>query len=620
MAHVVSAARRVLLQKEAFLSSLERLGMYTAYGSTCKVVGASIGAHVRHSLDHYDRLLDTILKGEPSAMVRYDVRERGSDVETDLNAGLDAVIACSIKMSKITPKELELPLRVEFNLTNEADSAQAFESCALRELWFVAHHSIHHQAMMKLIAHCHEDTEQLAKALPKEFGVAPATIIHNDACAGDADVGAPEERDSDFGTLAPRRPRQRGGASKQATRMLREDQAEAGAQGDAGREQQHKQGKKQSKMVTKVVVLGGGYAGTATAQALDKAGGVEITLVDRRKGQLHKMGALRSAVDDSWGSKTIVGREKTIKNGRFVQASIEQVSADQVTLDNGESLSFDFLVLATGAQNNSPAEPGTTALSKDAMVQHFAASREAIKKAKNIVIIGGGVVGVELAGEIKSVHRDTDVTIIHSNNEFISSSKPSLGAKFQRKLKKQLDAKGIKYVLGEKANVSREEFGDACFLEGARTITTSSGKEVQADLVFLAVGSTPNTQAFPAEWLNGSGLVQVEPTLQVKGAPKVFALGDIVDVEENKLGYFAAAVQAPLVAKNILALKKNPGAKLKKYKAHDKPFMMVPLGTLGGVSNIGGMFVAGGFLTKMIKGKNLFLKMSYDLNRAKMPK
>jgi len=182
---VVEACRRVLLQKECLLSGLERLGLYEAYSAKCSVVGASIGAHIRHSLDHYQKAVESIAgNGENQGLAKYDVRERGSSVENDLNAAIEAIMACSTKLGKLSDEVLEnKKVNVEFKLSGDgSDGMCKFESTALRELWFVAHHSIHHQAMIKLIVANHPQSEKLSKAIPKDFGMAPSTVAHLKKC------------------------------------------------------------------------------------------------------------------------------------------------------------------------------------------------------------------------------------------------------------------------------------------------------------------------------------------------------------------------------------------------------------------------------------------------------
>jgi hypothetical protein len=199
---VVEASRRVLLQTEALLSGMERLGLEEVYPRTCPMLCASIGQHVRHSLDHFDRLLRSLPRAKagadpgagaaagaaapPLPIVRYDERERATAVETELSAGLDAVLECSERLVTLDSQALKLPLEVEFLLTGEEGSAQVFCSTGLRELWFVSHHCIHHQAQIKMIA-CNvlkDRPDALKQLIPKTLGLAPATTLFRNTSLG----------------------------------------------------------------------------------------------------------------------------------------------------------------------------------------------------------------------------------------------------------------------------------------------------------------------------------------------------------------------------------------------------------------------------------------------------
>lgn len=80
-------------------------------------------------------------------------------------------------------------------------------------------------------------------------------------------------------------------------------------------------------------------------------------------------------------------------------------------------------------------------------------------------------------------------------------------------------------------------------LPGAATLTTAGGRTIQGDLVFKCLGVTPATGLYAAslggEQLAGNGALAVEPTLQVKGWPNVFAAGDCTDVKEEKTAALA---------------------------------------------------------------------------------
>mmetsp|Transcript_2913 Transcript_2913/g.4957 ORF Transcript_2913/g.4957 Transcript_2913/m.4957 type:complete len:379 (-) Transcript_2913:26-1162(-) len=376
-------------------------------------------------------------------------------------------------------------------------------------------------------------------------------------------------------------------------------------------------------MTKKVVVLGAGYGGTAVAGGLDKivkTEDLELTVIDKRDAMIHKLGGLRAATDTTWADKVIVPRDKLLKNGKFMTGEVASLTDHSVTLKDGTSLDFDFCVIATGALNASPGEPSANAHSMQDLKAYYAKSHEAFENATKIAIIGGGVVGVELSGEIKNKFPSKDITIIHSGDTLISGSSPPLPASFHRRLNKQMDKLGIKRVMGARAEIDMSEFQGQVLLPGERTIHTTTGDDVVADLTILCVGTVPNTGGFPSTWLNSKSLVKVNNKLQVlngdEALPNVYALGDVCDVAENKMAYYTG-LMAPIVLKNLIASIQGKKV-IKSYKAHNTPFMVVPLGPKGGaMATPLGAF--GATFASMVKGKSLFLNLAWPPNNLKTP-
>lgn len=370
-------------------------------------------------------------------------------------------------------------------------------------------------------------------------------------------------------------------------------------------------------MSKNVVILGAGYAGTALAGAID--GKVNLTVVDRRSHLVHKLAGLRAAVLPGWQARSLVPRDAFLKKGTFVQAGVVSIdaAASTVTLDNGQVLAYDVLVAATGSVNSSAAEPPLSMTSLAEMQAYYSASNAALKKAKSVAIIGGGVVGVELAGEIKAAFPDKEVTIVHSKEDFLDASVPAMPAKFQAKIKKQLDASGIKYVLGSRADIDLAAFDGKPFLEGVGTIRTASGVEVKADVAFSCVGNTLSTSFYPAAWQNEKGQLKVDANLKVEGTSNVFALGDIVNTLDQKLAYVATTAHKVTVAKNVLAVA-NGKKPSKTHKANGKAFMIITHGPKGGVM-VTPFGVFGPGMTSMIKSKSLFPQLAWGANHKKVP-
>ena len=197
----------VLGQKLDFMTALRNtLGPKEAdqrFAQKCPIVGASVGQHFRHSTDHMECVansIDTNMRGgndhkasSSKIQLHYDIRVRGGDDENDMDAAeerirrvtnlfqkeFDALVSSSLvnnKMKKIiTNNETVLAC---FMLSGDPRENEFLLSSTLeRELGFVAHHAIHHMAMVKII------TMYTLKFLPPDvlpegFGMAPSTIAH----------------------------------------------------------------------------------------------------------------------------------------------------------------------------------------------------------------------------------------------------------------------------------------------------------------------------------------------------------------------------------------------------------------------------------------------------------
>lgn len=156
------------------------------------------------------------------------------------------------------------------------------------------------------------------------------------------------------------------------------------------------------------------------------------------------------------------------------------------------------------------------------------------------------------------------------------------------------------------------EFMDRAYVAGRRKIRLSSGDTLDSDLLLVFGPNQLSNNMYRKSWLNEIGQVSVEPTLQVVGHSNIFAIGDINDVEENKQGYLAQ-LQGTMAAKNINKLISSPNThSLSKYKRNKKTTLMVALGRKNGASNFGKMS-AGASTTSRLKGKDLFVKDTWDL-------
>lgn len=339
---------------------------------------------------------------------------------------------------------------------------------------------------------------------------------------------------------------------------------------------------------TKVVVVGGGFAGTAAAKLLDED--FDVTLIEKRENFFYNIASLRAAVrGEEWADKIFIPYDNLLERGEVVRDAVAEVSPEAVFTEGGDSIEYDYLVLATGSSYAYPAKPpfDETALAK----KNLARTSREVRDAKRILLIGGGPVGVELAGEIKDLYPEKSVTLIHSSDALISGPyKPGLG----EKLLEQLQGRGVRVVLGEKFPL--EDAGRAGVPE-TRTWITDKGTTVESDLHFVCFGVEPNSSYLPGDLiaLDGRGQVKVDEHLRARGHDRIFAVGDLTDVNEPKMAN-PTGKHAKVVAKNIAALSGGDSKPdLESYEPGSSA-IVISLGQDGGASQLplfGGLVLGG---------------------------
>ena len=159
--------------------------------------------------------------------------------------------------------------------------------------------------------------------------------------------------------------------------------------------------------------------------------------------------------------------------------------------------------------------------------------RDRVAKAKNIVVVGGGAVGIEIAGEIAASYPKASgkrVTLVHSRDKLMNDVYP---AKFRDGLAKQLLELGVNLHFGDSIE-GEHDFETT----GHTTVKTKKGESLpEVDLIIQATGGRVNSQVLegflPASEISSSG-VKVRPTFQVNGHDNVFVIGDLADLPEQK--------------------------------------------------------------------------------------
>ena len=192
LSRLYSANSGLLRQKLGLIDALvTRFGAQSAkeiYQTMCPIVGASMGQHIRHSMDHIERAVYATSHPDDTT-IRYDVRQRGSVDEHDMEAAAERIQRVSQMLQDVSVSQSYIPVidhRVNalFMLSGDDDTEMPLPSTAARELGFACHHGIHHMAMVKIIA---IQTAKLPESdLPPSFGKAPSTLNYERHEAGDS--------------------------------------------------------------------------------------------------------------------------------------------------------------------------------------------------------------------------------------------------------------------------------------------------------------------------------------------------------------------------------------------------------------------------------------------------
>jgi NADH dehydrogenase FAD-containing subunit len=347
-----------------------------------------------------------------------------------------------------------------------------------------------------------------------------------------------------------------------------------------------------------VVVIGGGYGGVNVAKALDEV--ADVTLVEPKDAFFHNVAALRGLVDPSFLPTIFIPYSGLLANGRVVHDRAKEVDGSKVVLGSGEVLTPDFVVLASGSTYPFPAKAGADRA--DDSQDHVRSTHKALAEAQHVLLLGGGPVGVELAGEIRAAWADKAVTIVDMADDILGNR---FSNELRAELRRQLKEIDVQLVLG---SALRE--GEPATVPGELatfTVTTLSGRAITADIWFRCFGVTP-----VSDYLSGSlaaartpeGYIEVDPQLRVLGHQHVFALGDVSTADAKMAGF--AGYQAAVVASNVTAAISGSGD-LQTYESLG-PVIAVTIGPEGGAGQFPGQEgIAGPEVIAQAKGRTMMV-------------
>lgn len=342
------------------------------------------------------------------------------------------------------------------------------------------------------------------------------------------------------------------------------------------------QGASMSTERSRLLVLGTGFAGIGVMKGLRKLDLLEkldVTFVSATgifeylpsapelvsgKVTPDKISRTLSLPMKSLGVNLIKGRVSSI-----------DLNSKRVLLESEESLDYDYIAICLGARPWLP--PG--GLPDNAVTTYRVADtlkfRTLLEKASGrVLVVGAGLTGVEVAGEIVDLARERGLDIEITIVEKLPRAAPCMGNKRAGRLAKEfLEKRGVKFILGK--GVEQVEEGKA-ILEGGETL------EFSAAAWTAGVVPPEPIESLPREHRKGRFLA-VDAHLRVPGAEGAYAAGDCVHLEIG--GKWAAKMaeeaifQGELIAENVW--REIKGEPLKSHRIRfsvQSPRCLVSLG------------------------------------------
>lgn len=327
----------------------------------------------------------------------------------------------------------------------------------------------------------------------------------------------------------------------------------------------------------RVVIVGGGFGGLQAAEKL-RGAPAGVTLVDRRNFHLFQpllYQVATGALSPGEIAAPLRGVLKRHRDATVVLGEVTDIDLDgrRVVMHQGgerpAELAYDTLVVAAGARHSyfghdewAPIAPGLKSL-EDALelrrriLSAFEAAEiepdpERQRALLTFVVVGAGPTGVELAGQIAEIARDTvrhdfrhidpttaAIILVEGADRVLTAFPESLSRKAERQLAKlgvtvrerrlviDVDREGVTVEL---ADGSHERIA-------SRTVVWAAGVSASPLAAALAAAS--------GAALDRAGRITVEPDLTLPGHPEVFALGDMVRVSDGDGGLIPLPGVAP---------------------------------------------------------------------------
>ena len=304
-----------------------------------------------------------------------------------------------------------------------------------------------------------------------------------------------------------------------------------------------------------VIIVGGGPAGVITALTAKSVYPEKSVCVIKEIGDgvipcaiPYMMHTLADTTHNAMGNMPLEKAGIDIKVGKVVSLDVR---AHTITLETGDVLSYEKLVLATGTDVRMPPIPGVDKQDVFTIKKSMSAMdtlRQKVHQAKKVVIIGGGFIGAEFADEL-SQGADVDIYLIEIMPRLLSTA---FDDEFCDEISRSLDRRKVKIRTGNRV---------VCINGGERvdSVSLETGETIPADMVLVSVGAQPSSKLAEDAGIRviENGSIWVDEYMRTD-AEDVFAVGDCA----LKRDFFTRKAAPVWLASTATAEARNAGTNI----------------------------------------------------------
>lgn len=279
-------------------------------------------------------------------------------------------------------------------------------------------------------------------------------------------------------------------------------------------------------MVDTVVVVGGGYAGTMAARRLAWQRDLRVVHVTERPELVERIRL------HQWVAGQDLPRRSFAEGPRspeLVVARVNRVDADAdvVEFDDGRTLSYDLLVLATGSSAPTGPEPAVAAPERAVDLRVRLAG---LSDGDTVMVVGGGLTGVETAAEVADARPELRVSLV------TDALLPDISERARGQVRRRLARLGVDLREGLWVTERSET-----------SVGLSDGQELQASLVVPTLGFGVSPLARDSGLaVDDIGRLRVDQTLRSVSHPRVIGAGDGVALPDGRQVRMSCQTAVPM--------------------------------------------------------------------------